>query len=65
MIDPFLGSGTTAVVAEQLKRKWLGCDLSLEYGQWAAKRIELVENWPVEKWIAYDQENAQRRQSIR
>jgi site-specific DNA-methyltransferase (adenine-specific) len=65
IIDPFLGSGTTAVVAEQLKRKWLGCDLSLEYCQWAAERIELVENWSVEKWIAYDIENAQRRRSIR
>jgi site-specific DNA-methyltransferase (adenine-specific) len=65
VIDPFLGSGTTAVVAEQLKRKWLGCDLSLEYCQWAAERIELVESWSVEKWIAYDLENTQRRQSIR
>jgi site-specific DNA-methyltransferase (adenine-specific) len=26
MVDPFLGSSTTAVVAEQLGRKWLGCD---------------------------------------
>jgi len=65
VLDPFLGSGTTAVVAEQLGRKWLGCDLSLEYGQWAANRIELVEEWSVEKWIEYDQENARRRQSIR
>ncbi len=65
VIDPFLGSGTTAVVAEQLKRRWLGCDISLEYCQWAARRIELVENWPVEKWIQYDQDNEKRRKSIR
>lgn len=65
VIDPFLGSGTTAVVAEQLGRKWVGCDLSLEYCRWAAERIELVENWPVEKWIEYDLENARRRRSIR
>ena len=45
VIDPFLGSGTTAVVSEQLKRRWMGCDISLEYSQWAAKRIELVESW--------------------
>ena len=63
--DPFLGSGTTAVVAEQLKRKWKGCDSSLEYCQWAADRIELVEDWPIEKWVRYDQENAERRKSIR
>lgn len=54
VIDPFLGSGTTAVAAEQLKRKWSGCDISLEYCQWAAERIELVESWPIEKWIQYD-----------
>jgi len=65
VIDPFLGSGTTAVASEQLGRRWKGCDISLEYCQWAAKRIELVENWPVEKWIQYDLENAERRKSIR
>jgi site-specific DNA-methyltransferase (adenine-specific) len=65
IVDPFLGSGTTAVVAEQLKRKWKGCDISLEYCKWAANRIELVENWPIEKWIQFDQENAERRKSIR
>ncbi len=65
VIDPFLGSGTTAVASEQLGRRWKGCDISLEYCQWAAKRIELVENWPVEKWIQFDLENAERRKSIR
>ncbi len=65
VIDPFLGSGTTIVVAEQLERKWKGCDISLEYCQWAANRIELVEDWSIEKWIDYDRENAERRKSIR
>ena len=65
VVDPFLGSGTTAVVAEQLKRKWKGCDISTEYCQWAAERIELVENWPIEKWIQYDRKNMERRKSIR
>jgi site-specific DNA-methyltransferase (adenine-specific) len=65
VIDPFLGSGTTAVVAEQLGRKWKGCDISFEYCQWAAQRIELAEDWPVEKWVQYDLDNAERRKSIR
>jgi len=65
IIDPFLGSGTTAVVAEQLQRKWMGCDISSEYCGWAARRIELVEDWSIEKWIQYDLENAERRKSIR
>lgn len=65
VIDPFLGSGTTAVVSEQLKRRWKGCDSSGNYCQWAAERIEMVEDWPVEKWLRYDEQNAERRKSIR
>jgi site-specific DNA-methyltransferase (adenine-specific) len=65
VMDPFLGSGTTAVVAEQLKRRWKGCDLSVEYCRWAADRIELVEDWAIEKWMLYDEQNAERRKSIR
>lgn len=65
VIDPFLGSGTTAVVAEQLNRKWKGCDNNLEYCQWATNRIELVRDWTIEQWIKYDMENDKRRKSIR
>ncbi|MGQ9550442.1 MAG: DNA-methyltransferase [Roseiflexus sp.] len=65
IVDPFLGSGTTAVVAEQLRRRWKGCDISLEYCRWAVRRIEMVEDWAIEKWIQYDFENAKRRKSIR
>jgi site-specific DNA-methyltransferase (adenine-specific) len=65
VIDPFLGSGTTAVVAEQLQRSWKGGDISAEYCQMSAERIELVEDWPIEKWIQYDLDNAERRKSIR
>ena len=63
--DPFVGSGTTVVCAEQLKRKWLGCDISEEYLTWAVNRLELVENWSIKKWIQYDNENLKRRMSIR
>ncbi|MBN1284710.1 MAG: site-specific DNA-methyltransferase [Anaerolineae bacterium] len=65
VVDPFLGSGTTVVVAEQLKRRWMGCDISPEYCRWAAERIESALNWPVAKWIEYDLTNARRRKSIR
>ena len=65
VVDPFFGSGTTPVVAEQLGRRWAGCDLSAEYAGWAVERIEVVERWPVEKWIAYGRANEERRKSIR
>jgi len=65
VIDPFLGSGTTAVVSEQLGRKWKGCDISIEYSFWAAKRIELVQRKSIQEWIQFDAKNTERRKSIR
>jgi len=64
ILDPFCGSGTTPVCAEQLRRKWMACDMSPEYLGWAADRIETVEEWSIEKWIRYDSENQKRRNSI-
>ena len=37
--DPFLGSGTTAVVSKKLKRNFLAFDLENEYCLWAQKRV--------------------------
>lgn len=65
VIDPFSGSGTTLVVAEQLGRKWLGCDLSHEYNEWAIQRLERVPHKTKEEWIAIDREDENRRNSIR
>lgn len=31
VLDPFMGSGTTAQVAEALGRQWVGCELNAEY----------------------------------
>jgi DNA modification methylase len=41
VIDPFIGSGTTAVVAQQLGRRWAGCDLSEDYRILAEARLRL------------------------
>lgn len=38
VLDPFMGSGTTGEVAQNLGRQWLGCELSAEYGKLQAKR---------------------------
>lgn len=39
VFDPFLGSGTTSVVAKKLNRKYIGIELNEEYGVWAEKRL--------------------------
>lgn len=40
VLDPFLGSGTTAAVAKQLGRHYIGIELNPEYCTLAEKRIE-------------------------
>lgn len=65
IIDPFSGSGTTVVVAEQLNRRWMGCDLNIEYNNWAINRLENVRRMTKEEWIAFDRKNSERRESIR
>ena len=65
VLDPFSGSGTTLVVAEQVGRFWLGCDMNGEYNCWAMERIENVRRMSVEEWIAHDRKTALRREGIR
>lgn len=65
VLDPFSGSGTTLVVAEQLGRRWLGCDLDTEYNAWAVSRLETVHKMSVEEWIEHDRRVAERREKIR
>jgi site-specific DNA-methyltransferase (adenine-specific) len=40
VFDPFLGSGTTAVVARKLNRHFCGVEINREYCCWAAKRLQ-------------------------
>lgn len=40
ILDPFMGSGTTGVVAKQLGREFIGIELDTEYFKFAKSRIE-------------------------
>ena len=39
VLDPFMGSGTTALVAKSLQRHYIGCELHEEYGKLIQKRL--------------------------
>src|SRR3990167_7574398 len=43
VLDPFLGSGTTAVVARSLGRRFVGIELSADYVHMALKRLEQTQ----------------------
>lgn len=39
VLDPFIGSGTTAVVAERLGRDWVGIDINAEFAEMTRQRV--------------------------
>jgi site-specific DNA-methyltransferase (adenine-specific) len=65
VLDPFSGSGTAIVVAEQLGRKWLGCEINHQHNLWAIERLESVRRLSVAEWLEFDRKNVERRESIR
>lgn len=47
VLDPFIGSGTTAVVAKKLSRNFIGIELNKNYVKIANHRLSLKNNWYV------------------
>ncbi|OYW74651.1 MAG: hypothetical protein B7Z37_16785 [Verrucomicrobia bacterium 12-59-8] len=51
VIDPFLGSGTTAAAAQHLQRKWLGIESDSNYIEIAQNRLQTNELPPLNSTI--------------
>jgi DNA modification methylase len=52
ILDPFIGSGTTAVAARNLGRHYIGCDISPEYVAIARKRLAQPFTLPMFETVA-------------
>jgi len=48
VLDPFNGVGTTSLVAWQLKRRFIGIDISDEYCKTAFKRIQSISSQQID-----------------
>ncbi|MDR1034200.1 MAG: site-specific DNA-methyltransferase [Bifidobacteriaceae bacterium] len=44
VLDPFLGSGTTSVVAKKLNRRYIGIEQEVQYCLYAEKRLKLADS---------------------
>lgn len=44
VFDPFLGSGTTSVVAKKLNRRYIGIEQEPQYALWAEQRLAMADD---------------------
>jgi site-specific DNA-methyltransferase (adenine-specific) len=54
VLDPFIGSGTTAVAAKQLGRRYVGIDINEEYCQVARQRLVQIQPRLLEELEEYE-----------
>ena len=48
ILDPFIGSGTTAMVAKRLKRNYIGIEIFDEYVKYAEERLQKINEYTLE-----------------
>jgi len=58
VLDCFIGSGTTAAVAQKLGRRWIGCDINKGAIQTTGKRLRAVISEQIAKALADKKEQA-------
>lgn len=64
VLDPFLGSGTTCEVAQEMGRNSVGIDIMPEYHNMAKSKIKEVENLLFEESAKYGKHNRKRNNKV-
>ena len=65
VLDPFMGSGTTLIVANRMKRNSIGIDIVPEYYKMVKKQLKHVKLYLFEPRATYEKTKSKRRTSIR
>lgn len=65
VLDPFMGSGTTLIVANRMKRHSIGVDIVPEYYEMVQKQLKPGELYILEPKVKYEKAKPQRRYAVR
>ena len=65
VLDPFMGSGTTLVVANRMRRNSIGIDIVPEYYEMVKKQLHPVELYLFEPKAKYEKTKSERRIAVR
>jgi len=65
VLDPFMGSGTTLIVANRMKRHSVGIDIVPEYYDMVNKQVSPVELYLLEPTAKYEKTEPKKRYAIR
>jgi site-specific DNA-methyltransferase (adenine-specific) len=65
VLDPFMGSGTTILVANRMKRHSIGIDIVPEYYDMVKEQVQPVELYLLEPKVKYEKTQPKRRYAVR
>ena len=65
VLDPFMGSGTTILVANRMKRHSIGIDIVPEYYDMVNEQVKPVELYLLEPTVKYETAKSKRRYAVR
>ena len=65
VLDPFMGSGTSLVVANRMRRHSIGIDIIPEYYEMVKKKLQPVELYLLEPKVKYVKAKSKRSFTVR